>query len=198
MQKANLWFKGLSRNMKIVVVSAATLVGVGAVDAVAGSSDSVDTVPQSNVIEKVPKPVVRIETVIETEAVPFEKTSMESNAYSQGETQVTVTGVNGVRTKTYEIIKTDGRQTGHKLLKEEVTTQPVTEVTTIGTYVKPAPVPRSNCDPNYSGACVPVASDVDCASGSGNGPAYVSGPIYVVGTDIYDLDRNGDGVGCED
>ena len=53
------------------------------------------------------------------------------------------------------------------------------------------------CDPNYQGVCVPVASDVDCASGSGNGPAYVDGPVYVVGTDIYDLDRNNDGVGCE-
>ncbi|TNY31687.1 hypothetical protein FHY64_14845 [Pelagovum pacificum] len=53
------------------------------------------------------------------------------------------------------------------------------------------------CDPNYSGACVPIASDVDCAGGSGNGPAYVRGPVYVIGRDIYDLDRNNDGVGCE-
>ncbi len=53
------------------------------------------------------------------------------------------------------------------------------------------------CDPNYSGACVPIASDVDCAGGSGNGPAYVQGPVYVIGTDIYDLDRDGDGIGCE-
>ncbi len=54
-----------------------------------------------------------------------------------------------------------------------------------------------SCDPNYSGACVPVASDVDCAGGSGNGPAYVRGPVYVVGRDIYGLDRDGDGVGCD-
>lgn len=55
------------------------------------------------------------------------------------------------------------------------------------------------CDPNYSGVCVPVSSDVDCASssGSGNGPDYVQGPVYVVGADIYDLDRDGDGVACE-
>ena len=53
------------------------------------------------------------------------------------------------------------------------------------------------CDPNYSGACVPIASDVDCAGGSGNGPAYVRGPVYVVGSDVYDLDRDGNGVGCE-
>jgi hypothetical protein len=40
-------------------------------------------------------------------------------------------------------------------------------------------------------------SDVDCAGGSGNGPAYVRGPVYVVGPDVYGLDRDGDGVACE-
>jgi hypothetical protein len=54
-----------------------------------------------------------------------------------------------------------------------------------------------SCDANYGGVCVPVASDVDCASGSGNGPAYVQGPVYVIGEDIYGLDRDGDGVACE-
>lgn len=54
-----------------------------------------------------------------------------------------------------------------------------------------------NCDPNYEGTCVPIASDVDCTGGSGNGPEYVVGPVYVVGQDVYDLDRDGDGVGCD-
>jgi len=54
----------------------------------------------------------------------------------------------------------------------------------------------SVCDPNYSG-CVPVASDVDCAGGGGNGPAYVQGPIEVIGEDIYRLDGDGDGIACE-
>jgi hypothetical protein len=44
---------------------------------------------------------------------------------------------------------------------------------------------------------VPIASDVDCAGGSGNGPAYVQGPVRVVGTDVYKLDADGDGIGCE-
>jgi hypothetical protein len=44
---------------------------------------------------------------------------------------------------------------------------------------------------------VPVASDVDCAGGSGNGPAYVQGPVEVIGADIYGLDADHDGVGCE-
>jgi PASTA domain-containing protein len=56
----------------------------------------------------------------------------------------------------------------------------------------------SNCDPNYTGACLnPNASDYDCAGGSGNGPLYVAGPVYVVGYDHYGLDSDGDGVACE-
>jgi hypothetical protein len=63
--------------------------------------------------------------------------------------------------------------------------------------VAPAPPPaQGGCDPNYTG-CVPIASDVDCSGGSGNGPAYVSGPVTVVGSDVYGLDADGDGVGCE-
>jgi hypothetical protein len=60
-----------------------------------------------------------------------------------------------------------------------------------------APAAPSGCDPNYAGACVPIASDVDCAGGSGNGPAYVRGPVTVIGRDIYGLDSDGNGIGCE-
>lgn len=53
------------------------------------------------------------------------------------------------------------------------------------------------CDPNYAGACVPIAADVDCAGGAGDGSAYVTGPVRVIGRDIYRLDRDGDGIACE-
>ena len=52
------------------------------------------------------------------------------------------------------------------------------------------------CDPNYAGACVPIATDVDFAGGSGNGPKYVEGAVTLVGKHIYDLDRDGDGIAC--
>lgn len=54
----------------------------------------------------------------------------------------------------------------------------------------------SDCDPNYSG-CVPIASDVDCAGWKWNWPAYVRWPVRVIWSDIYDLDRDNDGLGCE-
>ncbi|MEQ6900334.1 PASTA domain-containing protein [Nocardioides sp. YIM 152588] len=62
----------------------------------------------------------------------------------------------------------------------------------------PAPEPEpepQNCTPGYS-PCLPPASDYDCAGGSGNGPAY-TGTVRVDGPDIYDLDRDGDGIGCD-
>lgn len=55
---------------------------------------------------------------------------------------------------------------------------------------------QDRCDPNYD-PCVPIANDVDCAGGRGNGPAYVQGPVRVIGVDIYGLDRDNDGIGCE-
>ena len=59
-----------------------------------------------------------------------------------------------------------------------------------------APQPAGGCNANYDG-CVPTASDVDCAEGSGDGPKYVSGPIRVIGNDVYRLDSDHDGLACE-
>ena len=84
------------------------------------------------------------------------------------------------------------------------TAAPTTTTTVAPTTTTVAPTttaaPASNCHPAYSSPCVPAGvSDVDCAGGSGNGPYYVNGPVYLVGSDDpYDLDGNTrDGVGCE-
>ena len=75
------------------------------------------------------------------------------------------------------------------------TVRPTT--TTVRVTTTAAPTARSGCHSSYSG-CVPVASDVDCAGGSGNGPAYTSAKnIRVTGPDEYGLDSDGDGLGCE-
>lgn len=55
----------------------------------------------------------------------------------------------------------------------------------------------AKCDPNYSGACLdPDSPDYDCEGGSGDGPDY-TGEVRVVGSDPYELDRDGDGIACE-
>lgn len=147
-----------------------------------------------------PTPVVTTEIVTETETVPFDRVRRDDPSLDVGTEVVTTEGVDGVKTLTYEVVITDGVETSRTLVSEEITSAAVDEVTSVGTREPPPPPPdesQPDCDPNYSGACVPIDSDVDCAGGSGNGPSYVRGPVTVVGNDIYDLDRDGDGIGCD-
>jgi hypothetical protein len=80
------------------------------------------------------------------------------------------------------------------------TTLPPTTTTTLPatttTTAQPTSAQPSDCTPGYD-PCIPPGPDVDCAGGSGNGPRYVRGPVRVTGPDIYDLDRDGNGIGCQ-
>ncbi|MFC9985065.1 G5 domain-containing protein [Microbacterium keratanolyticum] len=139
-------------------------------------------------------------TLTEDAPVPFANATVEDPEMDQGATALVTAGIAGTKRITYRATLVGGVEVSREVTGEVIIVEPVNEVTAIGTRV-PQPVPfaqpASECDPNYSGACVPIASDVDCEGGGGNGPAYVSGPVYVVGSDIYKLDRDGDGVACD-
>jgi resuscitation-promoting factor RpfB len=130
------------------------------------------------------------ETVVEEEEIAFTTKRVNDSSLPKGTTKVRTQGVPGLKRITYEVTYADGVETGRTKVREVVVRKPVTKVVAVGTK-------QPRCDPNYAGACVPIASDVDCAGGSGNGPAYVEGPVRVVGRDIYDLDDDNDGIGCE-
>jgi hypothetical protein len=167
-----------------------------------------------------PTPVpTTFQTATEEVLVPFEATTVDDPNLDQGATALVATGVDGLKVITYRVTVVDGVETAREIVSEILQTAPVTEVTAIGSKVPapaPAPAPApvaeaapvpaapvplvpqpGGCDPNYADACVPIASDVDCAGGSGDGPAYVQGPVRIVGSDIYDLDRDGDGIACD-
>ncbi|MFC9687768.1 G5 domain-containing protein [Kribbella sp. NPDC056951] len=150
-----------------------------------------------------PKPVVptsvvpetTTKTVVEYRVIPFKTKTVTDSELPKGERAIRTVGVNGSRKLTYEVTYVGGKSTAKKLIRQEVAKQPRSQVTVVGTKVEEDV--ESGCDPNYSG-CVPVASDVDCSGGSGNGPEYVDGPVTVTGSDIYRLDSDHDGIGCED
>lgn len=152
-----------------------------------------------------PTPVTSTREESVTEVVPFTETRVDDASLASGQTQIRTPGVNGERTLTYVVRSIDGKEVSRELISDVVTTQPTTQVVANGTYVAPPPPPPApapappagNCDPNYADACVPISSDVDCAGGSGNGPAYFDGVARIVGQDVYDLDRDGDGLACE-
>ncbi|MFI2664929.1 G5 domain-containing protein [Micromonospora carbonacea] len=147
--------------------------------------------PPTSAPPTVAPPTVETRTEQETQTIRYAERTVKDPSLAEGKRVVRTRGVNGVRTLTYQVTLTDGVPTGRKLLRSAVTKQPVTQVVAVGTKQE------RRCDPNYSG-CVPIASDVDCAGGGGNGPAYVTGPVKVIGDDIYDLDRDNDGYGCDD
>lgn len=56
--------------------------------------------------------------------------------------------------------------------------------------VQPEPRNAPQCDPNYSGACVPIVSyDLDCAD--------IGSSVSVIGSDPHGFDADFDGYGCE-
>lgn len=136
--------------------------------------------------------VVKKRVITKRRAIPFQTMRVTDPTLPKGTTRVRNHGARGIKILTYRVTYVNGVQTHKKLLNKVVVREPVTRVIAVGTKESP------RCDPNYSGACVPIASDVDCAGGSGNGPAYVQGPVRVIGTDIYGLDADHDGIGCED
>jgi hypothetical protein len=152
------------------------------------------TVPQPT------KPAVTAKTttnqVVEYKVIPFKKRTVTDDSLAKGEKKVRTAGVNGTRRLTYRVTYVNGVQSKKQLIRQEVSKEPRTQVTVVGTKVDEPESSGGGCDPNYSG-CVPVASDVDCSGGSGNGPEYVAGPIRVIGSDIYRLDSDDDGIACE-
>lgn len=143
-RKIGSWFSGLSKVGKAgVILASLFVVGVAAAGpskptSPSQPSPSVQSTPQtkSDITEK--------KTITETQPIPFQKTTVQDSNLEKGKTTLRTVGVNGVKTLTYEITLTNDSQTDKKLVKEEVTTQPINEVTAIGTKVVVVTPPPSN------------------------------------------------------
>lgn len=85
---------------------------------------------------------VKVEETTEDKAIPFKKTTVESKKMAKGTTKVTTEGVEGVQRIHHKNVYHDGVLQSSEVTKEEVVKQPVNQVTTVGTYVKPKPKPQ--------------------------------------------------------
>lgn len=204
-------YKVRSRTAGAVVLAVSLVaLGIGGAGAAAATrpSDSLSEIASARVEAEratatpTPTPVRETKTIEENVPVPFTSSTVDDGNIAQG-TVVTLTpGVDGQRTLTHEITYEDGVEIARETISDVVSIAPVNEVIANGTYVAPpAPVAAEpvddGCHPSYADECVQHASDADCAGGSGDGPAYVNGPVRVVGPDVYDLDRDGDGIACD-
>lgn len=171
----------------------------------ASTTSSSTGAPASPKVRPTPSPTAPVavhRTVRKREKIPFPTRTLDSVGLNKGVTRVKQAGRAGLRISIYRVTVENGVVSSRRLVRKLVTRRPVARIKLRGTRVpapKPTPPPKTggNCDSNYSGGCVPIASDVDCGGGSGDGPAYVYGPVRVTGVDVYGLDADGDGYGCD-
>lgn len=109
-----------------------------------------------------PAPQITHKTVAQTKPVPFTSKTVQDSSLAQGTNQVTTQGVNGVETLTYQDTYTNGKQTAQKLISDNITTKPVAQVTSDGTYVAPAPAQPTPSSTSSSSSCYPTASSGNC------------------------------------
>lgn len=70
--------------------------------------------------------------VVEPEVIPFAKQQVNDRDLLVGQYKITQAGSNGTREKTYEVYSVKGSTTTKTMIKNEVATQPVPEITAIG------------------------------------------------------------------
>ena len=103
------------------------------------------------------KPVTK--TVTETQPIPFQSTTQNDSSLRSGQTQISVKGINGVTTTTYTETFANGKQTSKVQTSSEVTTQPVAQVTLLGTYIAPVA-------PSASTTTTSSTTATNCPNGS--------------------------------
>lgn len=164
LKKAKSWHAELSKAGKVLLWSLTTVVvGTAVGSAVASTTPPSPSVPTSS--SSTSQPTVEKKTVIETQAIAFDKKTVNNATLDSGKTELQTKGVNGIKTLTYEVTYENGLEKNRSLIKEEITTQPIAEVTAIGTKVYTPPV--TTCSGGYinvNGNC--VKSPGDSSSGA--------------------------------
>ncbi len=90
-----------------------------------------------------PTPVVEVSEVAKNSPIHFRKTTVDDPTLAKGQTRLQTAGADGVLTRTYRVTTTDGVETDRVQVSRTVTKAPVAEVSAVGSYVEPAPVPAA-------------------------------------------------------
>jgi hypothetical protein len=98
-------------------------------------------------------PKITYSTITKTQSIPFNTTTIQDGSLLQGTTKITTAGMDGVETLTYKDTYTDGKLTAEQQVGQATTTAPVSQVTSIGTYVAPAPAAPSTSTGSGSSLC---------------------------------------------
>lgn len=87
-------------------------------------------------LAEIPTDVITTKDLTRTEAVPFTKTTENDPTMLVGQTKLKNPGVNGVKTIVETVTYTNGKETKRVVKSSSITTQPIAEVTLVGTMTK--------------------------------------------------------------
>ncbi|MHB9054266.1 MAG: G5 domain-containing protein, partial [Thermoleophilia bacterium] len=107
--------------------------------------------------------------------IPFTSTTENNPGLAQGQTQIKQAGQNGSKEVKTKITYVDGKETKREVVSATVTTQPVPQITSVGTYVAPPPAPAPNPTPAPDTSGVPSGATAKCNDGTYSYSANHSG-----------------------
>lgn len=170
------WIKTLSIGRK-VLLGLGSFIAIGAVGSAISppstSAPKIQTTPSNN--HAVKSENIQVKTETKTNSIPFQTTTQNDSNLASGTTKITKQGVNGVETLTYKVTYTNGIETDRQQVSDETTTQPINQVTAIGTYIAPAQncpngtyvnsAGNTVCSP-YSAPSAPAGATAQCVDGT--------------------------------
>lgn len=130
-------------------------------------------------------------TLKEIKTVEFSIVRKDDSSLPKGEERVSVKGSGGERTVTYEVTYVKDKETGRRVVSDQITKAVVDEVVLVGTYAQPVSSQSFSSQAQQSEAAV-YYTNCSAARAAGAAPVYVGEPGYG-----RHLDRDNDGIGCE-
>lgn len=184
-----------------LVLTAALLSGASVAHAATAAPSAGQTLVRTHALASTPKPVIKGKRKVGVRLIASHAAWKPAPLELQYVWKRSGVAISGADHRTYTVRKADrGHRLAVTIIGTNLAGKSIKRTSSSVSIPKPAESKSKSksksCDSNYS-PCVPIAYDVDCAGGSGNGPAYVQGPVRVTGRDIYGLDYDGDGWGCE-
>jgi hypothetical protein len=101
------------------------------------NDDKMNATYATPLTDKLSITITRVGTreVAEPEPIAFKSSSQNDSTMEKGTSKSKQVGKAGVRTKTYRITYEDGVQTSKDLIKNEITTTPIDQITLVGTKI---------------------------------------------------------------
>jgi hypothetical protein len=199
------WFSRDSVRVKVGIIAIVFLMAAGVSASMRhpaqhntelNAAPAAQTTTQPDAVDVSEKPKISVtQTKIETteEDIPYTTTQTYDGTLPKDTTVVRVEGANGKKTVRTEVKTKDGTEISRELISEDITVPPVAKVVAIGTKVvaKSKDADTGSCDSHYTPCIKKVGHDLDCKD------IGYQVKLNSVGDDPYQLDADGDGIGCE-